>query len=128
MLRSSRSGNAAATRMPCQYVLPTAVDPTRLVARRRVWLGAGVSPESPRAGLVPWARRWRRVYTVVVFIILASLDNVAIGLVPPLFRPIGQSLGVPEAAVGLVTAVSYLVSALAAVGWAYVGDRANRKS
>lgn len=69
-----------------------------------------------------------RTYTVVVFIILASLDNVAIGLVPPLFKPIGQALDVPEAAVGLVTAVSYLVSALAAVAWAYVGDRANRKS
>lgn len=87
-----------------------------------------MSHETHHAAAVPWGRRWRRTYTVVVFIILASLDNVAIGLVPPLFRPIGQSLGVPEAAVGLVTAVSYLVSALAAVGWAYVGDRANRKS
>lgn len=68
-----------------------------------------------------------RVYSVVVFVVLASLDNVAIGLVPPLYRPIAADLGVPEAAVGAVTAVSFLASAVAAVAWAYVGDRANRK-
>jgi MFS transporter, Spinster family, sphingosine-1-phosphate transporter len=64
---------------------------------------------------------------VVVFIVLASLDNVAIGLAPPLYDPIGDDLHVPEAAVSLVTAVTFLVTAVAAVGWAYVGDRANRK-
>jgi hypothetical protein len=69
----------------------------------------------------------RRLYSVVVFIVLASLDNVAIGLVPPLYSPIAADLGVRESAIGLVTAVSYLFTAVAAVGWAYVGDRSNRK-
>jgi MFS family permease len=69
-----------------------------------------------------------RVYTVVVFVILASLDNVAIGLVPPLYTPISRNFGVPEGAIALVTALSYLVTAIVAVGWAYVGDRANRKA
>jgi len=69
-----------------------------------------------------------RLYTVVVFVILASLDNVAIGLVPPLYSPISKGLGVPESAIALVTALSYLVTAVVAVGWAYVGDRANRKA
>ncbi|MEV4756173.1 MFS transporter [Micromonospora sp. NPDC049559] len=68
-----------------------------------------------------------RLYSVVVFVILASLDNVAIGLVPPLYRPVADALRVGESVVGLVTAVSFLVSAVAAVAWAYVGDRANRK-
>jgi MFS family permease len=68
-----------------------------------------------------------RAYTVIVFVILASLDNVAIGLVPPLYSPISGALRVPEGAVSLVTAVSYLLTAVAAVGWAYVGDRTNRK-
>ena len=58
---------------------------------------------------------------------LASLDNVAIGLVPPLYGPIGDALGVGEGAMGFVTAVSFLVSAVAAVAWAYVGDRTYRK-
>ncbi|MEU3456373.1 MFS transporter [Micromonospora sp. NPDC006766] len=68
-----------------------------------------------------------RLYSVVVFVVLASLDNVAIGLVPPLYGPISGALGVPQRLLGLVTAVSFLVSAVAAVGWAYVGDRTNRK-
>ncbi|MEV5694440.1 MFS transporter [Micromonospora globbae] len=78
------------------------------------------------------ARAWggtaaHRGYSVVVFVLLASLDNVAIGLVPPLYGPIADAFGVPQRLLGLVTAVSFVVSAAAAVGWAYVGDRANRK-
>ncbi|MEH0822292.1 MFS transporter [Micromonospora sp. CPCC 205714] len=68
-----------------------------------------------------------RFYSVVVFVVLASLDNVAIGLVPPLYGPISGALGVSQRLLGLVTAVSFLVSAVAAVAWAYVGDRTNRK-
>lgn len=68
-----------------------------------------------------------RLYSVIIFVLLASLDNVAIGLVPPLYGPIADSLDVPERALGLVTAVNFLLSAVAAVAWAYVGDRANRK-
>jgi MFS family permease len=68
-----------------------------------------------------------RVYSVVVFIVLASLDNVAIGLVPPLYSPIAEHLAVDKSAVVFGTGLSFLVTALAAVGWAYVGDRGNRK-
>ncbi|WP_344132033.1 MFS transporter [Luedemannella flava] len=71
--------------------------------------------------------RAHRAYSVVVFIVLASLDNVAIGLVPPLYRPIAADLGVSEKVVGAVTALSYLVTAIAAVCWAYLGDRTRRK-
>ncbi|GAB3874589.1 hypothetical protein GCM10027610_143570 [Dactylosporangium cerinum] len=39
---------------------------------------------------------FHRVYSVAVFIVLASLDNVAISLVPPLYSPISRSLGVGE--------------------------------
>jgi MFS family permease len=68
-----------------------------------------------------------RLYSVTVFVVLASLDNVAIGLVPPLYESIAPDLGVARAAIGLVTAASFLVSAVAAVAWAYVGDRSDRK-
>ncbi|RKN27080.1 MFS transporter [Micromonospora musae] len=68
-----------------------------------------------------------RGYSVVVFVLLASLDNVAIGLVPPLYGPIADGFEVPQRLLGLVTAATFVVSAAAAVGWAYVGDRANRK-
>ncbi|HEX6967209.1 MAG TPA: MFS transporter [Micromonosporaceae bacterium] len=68
-----------------------------------------------------------RLYSVIVFVVLASLDNVAIGLVPPLYRPIAADLGVAEPTLGLVTAASFLVSAVAAVAFAYAGDRSDRK-
>jgi MFS family permease len=68
-----------------------------------------------------------RAYTVIVFVILASLDNVAIGLVPPLYDPIGSGFDVAEGAVAAVTAATYLVAAVAAVAWAYAGDRFRRR-
>src|SRR3954453_20964494 len=68
-----------------------------------------------------------RVYSVVVFVILASLDNVAIGLVPPLYRSIGDDFGVGEAGIALATTIMFLISAVAAIGWAYAGGRPDRK-
>ena len=62
-----------------------------------------------------------RVYSVVVFV-LASLDNVAIGLVPPLYAPIaGVARRSARRASAWSPRSSFLVSAVAAVGWAYVG-------
>ena len=68
-----------------------------------------------------------RVYSVVVFVILASLDNVAIGIVPPLYGSIGPSFGVGEGLIAVATTVMFLISAVAAIGFAYLGDRTNRK-
>ena len=68
-----------------------------------------------------------RGYSVVVFVILASLDNVAIGLVPPLYGSIGAAFDVDEGAVAVVTTITFLLSAVAAIGWAYAGDRRDRK-
>ena len=85
-------------------------------------------------GAPPWRRRAslrggpaHRIYTVAVFVVLASLDNVAIGLAPPLYAEISDAFAVRQSVIGLVTAATFLVSAVAAVGWAYVGDRADRK-
>lgn len=64
---------------------------------------------------------------MVVFIVLAALDNMAIGLVPPLLSPISHELGVGEPAVAGAFSMSLLITAFAAVGWAYVGDRSDRK-
>ncbi|GGL02366.1 MFS transporter [Mangrovihabitans endophyticus] len=68
-----------------------------------------------------------RVYSVVVFVVLAALDNVAIGLVPPLYGSIGTAFGVSEAHIALATTVMFLISAVAAIGFAYAGDRTDRK-
>jgi MFS family permease len=64
---------------------------------------------------------------VIVFVVLASLDNVAIGLVPPLYGSIADTFGVGEGHIALATTVMFLISAVAAIGFAYLGDRTNRK-
>jgi MFS family permease len=69
----------------------------------------------------------RRVYTVTVFVVLAALDNVALAMPPPLLRPISRDLGVAQSSVGLVVAVNLFLTAVAAVAWAYLGDRSDRK-
>lgn len=63
----------------------------------------------------------------MVFVVLASLDNVAIGLVPPLYGSIGDAFGVGEGHIALATTVMFLISAVAAIGFAYAGDRTDRK-
>ncbi|WP_203901077.1 MFS transporter [Virgisporangium aliadipatigenens] len=87
-------------------------------------------PPSPRKGTSGGggaAFKIKKTYSVIVFIVLASLDNVAIQLVPPLYDPIARAFEVPEGVVAVVTAVTYLVTAVAAVGWAFAGDRGNRR-
>ncbi|BFU46554.1 MFS transporter [Krasilnikovia sp. MM14-A1004] len=74
-----------------------------------------------------WGGAAHRGYSVVVFVILASLDNVAIGLVPPLYGSIATTFDVSEAKVALATTAMFLISAVASVAWAYAGDRTNRK-
>ncbi|TDO38283.1 putative MFS family arabinose efflux permease [Paractinoplanes brasiliensis] len=63
----------------------------------------------------------------MVFVVLASLDNVAIGLVPPLYGSIGDAFGVGEGHIALATTIMFLISAVAAIGFAYAGDRTDRK-
>src|SRR5919107_1668465 len=63
-----------------------------------------------------------RAYSVIVFVVLASLDNVAIGLVPPLYGSIGDALGVGEGHIALATTIMFLISAVASVRFAVVSD------
>lgn len=72
-------------------------------------------------------RRARPLYTLVIFILLASLDNTAGALYPALAKPMAADLGVSETWLGGITALLILVAALTAVGWGYLGDRSNRR-
>jgi len=63
----------------------------------------------------------------VVFVLLASLDNAALALYPPLIKPMALDLGVSEGRVGLITAILILITAVTAVAWGYFGDRSSRK-
>src|SRR5215472_283784 len=87
-----------------------------------------VTPRRGRAGGSGWGGgRGHRLYTVVIFIVLNSLEYVAIALAPPLFSPISHSFGVAFGSVTFAVGATYLVSAAASVAWAYVGDRSDRK-
>lgn len=74
-----------------------------------------------------WGGRAHVRYTVVVFVLLASLDNAAGALYPALIRVMADDLGTTEGRLGLVTAAMILVTAVTAVVWGYWGDRSNRK-
>jgi MFS transporter, Spinster family, sphingosine-1-phosphate transporter len=67
------------------------------------------------------------MFTIVVFIVLASLDNAAIALIPSMVLPIREALHTSETALGTMTAVSILITALSAAAWGYAGDRSDRK-
>ena len=74
-----------------------------------------------------WGGRTHVIYTIAVFVLLASLDNAAIALYPALTKVMAADLGSSEGGVGLITALVILVSALTAVVWGYFGDRSSRK-
>ena len=60
--------------------------------------------------------------------VLASLDNAATGVLPPLYAVIARDLQANESALGWVTAVYILVLAAAAAFWGYRGDQGRRQS
>ena len=71
--------------------------------------------------------RARQFFAFAVFIVLASLDNAAAGVLPPLYAIIARDLQASDTALGTVTAVYILVVAVAAVAWGYRGDQKRRK-
>ncbi|MBE2197008.1 MAG: MFS transporter [Anaerolinea sp.] len=71
--------------------------------------------------------RWQQIGALLVFVTLASLDNAAAGVLPPLYAIIARDLNTNDAALGMVTAVYVLIVAIAAIGWGYRGDRGQRK-
>lgn len=62
-----------------------------------------------------------------MFVVLASLDNAAIALIPSMVPEIESTFGVGTAAVGALTAVQIIVTALTAVAWGYLADSGSRK-
>ena len=74
-----------------------------------------------------WGSRTHVVYTIVVFVVLASLDNAAIALIPSMIPQLRESYGVGTAALGLLTGAQVLTTAVTAVGWGYLADQKDRK-
>lgn len=73
------------------------------------------------------SRRQQRLFAFTVFVVLASLDNAAAGVLPPLYAIIARDFATAEAALGFVTAVYVLIVAASATIWGYRGDSGRRK-
>ncbi len=71
--------------------------------------------------------RAHKIWTIVVFIVLASLDNAAIAIVPAMILPTAEALDTTSSALGIITGTVILVTALTSVAWGYLGDRSDRK-
>ncbi len=74
-----------------------------------------------------WGSPVHVTYTVVVFIVLASLDNAALVMLPSMVLPLRDGLSTSGAAIGVLAGVTILVVAITAVFWGYVGDSRDRK-
>ncbi len=74
-----------------------------------------------------WGGRGHILFTIVVFVTLASLDNAALATIPSMVLPVTEALNTSKTAVGFMTATVIFVTALSAVGWGYWGDRSDRK-
>lgn len=74
-----------------------------------------------------WGNPFHVAYTIVVFVVLASLDNAAIWLIPSMTKPVIAGTSSSTLAVGVVVSVQTLVLATTAVFWGYAADRSSRK-
>ncbi|MBV9787418.1 MAG: MFS transporter, partial [Chloroflexi bacterium] len=70
----------------------------------------------------------QRSFSVAVFVLLASIDNTILTMIPSALPLIGDDLAVSEAALGLAIGAQLLVMALTAVGWGYLSDRLDRRT
>ena len=59
--------------------------------------------------------------------ILASLDNAAIAIVPAMILPTADALNTTSRALGFMTGSVILLTALTSAAWGYWGDRSDRK-
>lgn len=75
-----------------------------------------------------WGNRAHLVYTIVVFVVLASLDNAAIALIPSMVPQLRETFGVGTAAIGVLTGAQVLTTAVTAVAWGYLADQRDRKN
>ena len=62
-----------------------------------------------------------------MFVVLASLDNAAFGILPPLYAVIARDLSVDESSIGVVSALNILIIGFSAAIWGYWGDQTSRK-
>lgn len=69
----------------------------------------------------------RRIYTVVLFVVMASIDNTVLALLPTTTPRIREDLGVSNQALGVVIALNLAIVALTGLFWGYRSDQGDRR-
>lgn len=72
-------------------------------------------------------KRFEIIFTIFIFVALASLDNAVIGLFPPLFSSIARDLNINISSLGIVSAVNFFITSLSSIYWGYLADKGGRK-
>jgi len=67
------------------------------------------------------------IYTLSVFVAMASLDHAIIGLFPPLFSSIASEFKINISSLAFISGMTYMVTAVSSVMWGYLADRGSRK-
>ncbi len=74
----------------------------------------------------------RGLYTIIVFIIIASLDNAAIALIPAILPSVAIGVGLtnletgPSQIANIVAVITFITS-ITSLLWGYYGDKTSRK-
>lgn len=69
----------------------------------------------------------RRIYTVALFVVMASIDNTVLALLPTTTPRIREELGVSNQALGIVIALNLAIVALTGLFWGYRSDQGDRR-
>jgi MFS family permease len=69
----------------------------------------------------------RRIYTIIVFVVIASIDNTVLALLPALTPTVRTDLQLSNQAIGLVGGLNLVIVALTALFWGYRSDVSDRR-
>lgn len=71
--------------------------------------------------------RLATLFTIAVFILLASIDNAVLEMAPSIFWAIKPALSATDVEIGIANSILIWTTATTAIPWGYLGDRTNRK-
>ncbi len=69
----------------------------------------------------------RRIYTMVLFVVIASIDNTVLAVLPAIAPRARQDFGIGDRSVGLLISSNLLIVALTALFWGYRSDQSDRR-
>lgn len=69
----------------------------------------------------------RRTFSVILFLVMASIDNTVLAILPQVVPSVGAEFGVPDRLATLIVSLNLLVVALTGLVWGYRSDQRDRR-